>query len=291
MLQVRGLKKAFKRPVVQGVDLDVHAGEVVGLLGPNGAGKTTTFRMTMGMIRPDEGVVRFLEDEVTRWPLYRRARAGMGYLAQEHSVFRDLSVEQNLTVVLERLSLRRAERRSRCAALLEEYGLTHTAGQPARTLSGGQKRRLEIARALITSPKLMLFDEPFAGVDPIAVGDIQDIVYGLRDKGIAIFITDHDARQILSTSDRVYLMYEGRVVVSGSPQDILDSPLARKVYLGEGFKMDAEDVGGGRPRPEGVADAAPSGAAAEAGDDDGGGAEPAGPEADAPAEAEGESAA
>ena len=240
MLEVRGLVKRFKTPVVQGVDLDVGAGEIVGLLGPNGAGKTTTFRMTMGMYRPDAGAVRFLGHEVTRWPLYKRARVGMGYLAQEHSVFRDLSVAQNLLVVLERLSLRRGERKRRCAALLDEYGLSHTREQPARTLSGGQMRRLEIARALITEPRLMLFDEPFAGVDPIAVGDIQEIVYGLREQGIAVFITDHDARQILTTSDRVYLMYEGRVVVSGAPRDILASEMARRVYLGESFKLDLD---------------------------------------------------
>ena len=200
----------------------------------------------MGMTRPDSGEVRFLEQDVTMWPMHRRAQAGMGYLAQEHSVFSDLSVAKNLQVVLERLPLSRAERRSACAELLEEYGLTETKRQPARTLSGGQKRRLEIARALITKPSLMLFDEPFAGVDPIAVGDIQEIVYGLREKGIAVFITDHDARQILSTSDRVYLMYEGRVVVSGTPRDILSSELAREVYLGEGFKLDLDERDAGR---------------------------------------------
>ncbi len=242
MLEVRDLHKSFRQPIVQGVDLDVRPGEIVGLLGPNGAGKTTTFRMTMGMIRPDSGVVSFLGQDVTRWPLHRRARAGMGYLPQEHSVFRDLSVEDNLLVVLERLPLGRSERRARCDVLLEEYGIAHTRKQPARTLSGGQKRRLEIARALITNPQLMLFDEPFAGVDPIAVGDIQEIVYGLREKGIAVFITDHDARQILTTSDRVFLMHEGRVVVKGHPREILESELARKVYLGEGFKLDPADL-------------------------------------------------
>ena len=240
MLHVRGLEKAFKRPVVQGVDLDVEAGEIVGLLGPNGAGKTTTFRMTMGMFRPDAGTVRFLEHDVTHWPMHRRARAGMGYLPQEHSVFGDLTSEQNLLVVLERLDLSRAERKRRCGELLDEYGLGAERKNKARALSGGQKRRLEIARALITGPRLMLFDEPFAGVDPIAVGDIQEIVYGLKDKGIAVFITDHDARQILSTSDRVYLMYEGRVVVQGPPQEILDSELARRVYLGENFQLDLD---------------------------------------------------
>ncbi len=242
MLEVRGLHKSFRRPIVQGVDLDVRPGEVVGLLGPNGAGKTTTFRMTMGMVRPDSGVVRFMGRDVTHWPLHQRARAGMGYLPQEHSVFGDLTVAQNLLVVLERLPLARGERRRRCDALLEEYGIAHTREQPARSLSGGQKRRLEIARALITDPKLMLFDEPFAGVDPIAVGDIQQIVYGLRERGIAVFITDHDARQILTTSDRVFLMYEGRVVVQGHPAEVLSSDLARRVYLGEGFKLDPADL-------------------------------------------------
>jgi lipopolysaccharide export system ATP-binding protein len=205
------------------------------------------------MIRPDAGEVHFLDREVTRWPLYRRARIGMGYLAQEHSVFRDLTVEQNLLLVLERLPLGRGERRRKCAALLEEYGLGATKGQPARTLSGGQMRRLEIARALIIQPRLMLFDEPFAGIDPIAVGDIQRMVYGLRDKEIAVFITDHDARQILTTVDRVYLMHEGRVVVSGPPREILASELARQVYLGEGFKLDLgpeEEQAGGRSSEE-----------------------------------------
>lgn len=248
MLSVRGLKKSFKSPVVNGVDLEVHPGEIVGLLGPNGAGKTTTFRMTMGMIKPDEGSVRFMDQDVTQLPLYKRARLGMGYLTQEESVFRELSVEKNLLVVLERLSLSRKECKAQCAALLDEYGLTKTRKQPARTLSGGQKRRLEIARALITDPKLMLFDEPFAGVDPIAVGGIQEIVYGLREKGIAVFITDHDARQILTTSDRVYLMHEGVVVVDGPPQKILDSELARRVYLGENFKLDLSEQEA-RPAP------------------------------------------
>jgi lipopolysaccharide export system ATP-binding protein len=238
VLKVSGLKKAYKRPVVQGVDLEVNAGEIVGLLGPNGAGKTTTFKMVMGLVRPDHGRVELFDQDVTRWPMYKRSRAGMGYQPQQHSVFQDLSVEQNLLVVLERLSLDRHQRRARCDALLEEYGIAHTRQQAARTLSGGQKRRLEIARALILEPKLMLFDEPFAGVDPIAVGEIHEIVYGLRDKGIAVFVTDHNARQILSTSDRVYLMHEGHVVVHGLPQAILDSEVARRVYLGEDFDLE-----------------------------------------------------
>jgi len=261
MLEVRALKKSFKRPVVQGVDLDVGPGEVVGLLGPNGAGKTTTFRMVMGMVRPDGGAIRFDGRDVTPWPMYRRARAGMGYLAQEQSVFRDLTAEQNLLVVLERLDLTRRERRARCAALLEEYGLSETRTQPARTLSGGQKRRLEIARALINEPKVMLLDEPYAGVDPIAVGDIRAIVHGLRDRGIAVFITDHDAREILTTVDRVYLVHEGRVVVSGPPRQLLEAEVARRVYLGQDFKLDLDD------RPAGVA-ASADGVGAEGGDPD-----------------------
>lgn len=252
MLTVRGLKKSFKRPVVQGVDLEVGPGEVVGLLGPNGAGKTTCFRAIMGLIQPDEGQVTFLGQDVTRLAIHQRARLGMGYLPQKESVFGDLSVEQNLIAVLERLPLGRRERRSRAAQLLDEYGLTHIATEPAGRASGGQKRRLEIARALITEPRLMLFDEPFAGVDPIAVGDVQEVVYGLRDKGIAVFITDHDARQILSTSDRVYLMSEGTVVVNGPPQAILDSEIARRVYLGEAFHLDL-----GEFTPQGARAAAP----------------------------------
>jgi lipopolysaccharide export system ATP-binding protein len=243
MLEIRDLHKSYGNArVVQGVSLEVNAGEIIGLLGPNGAGKTTSFRMSMGMIRADSGTVKFLGEDVTGWPMYRRARAGMGYLAQQESVFRDLAVEKNLLVILERLPLSRKERKERCAQLLDEYGLTEQRKQPAWTLSGGQKRRLEIARALITSPKLMLFDEPFAGVDPIAVGGIQEIVYGLRDRGIAVFVTDHDARQILSTSDRVYLMDQGKVVVHGSPREILDSEVARRVYLGEDFKMELEEA-------------------------------------------------
>ncbi|MBX3469807.1 MAG: LPS export ABC transporter ATP-binding protein [Planctomycetes bacterium] len=264
MLRVRGLKKSFRvgglpfggatfRSIVQGVDLDVEQGEIVGLLGANGAGKTTTFRMTMGMFRPDEGSVRFLDDEVTDWPMYRRARAGMGYLAQEHSEFKDLTTEQNLLVVLERLPLSRADRRRRCDALLDEYGLTPTRDQLARTLSGGQKRRLEVARLLITEPRLVLFDEPWHGVDPIARSEIQAIVFGLRDRGISVFITDHDVERVLLTVDRVYLMNEGKIIVHGAPQAIVDSEEARRVYLGQDFQLDLPD----RPaRPGGVEDAA-----------------------------------
>lgn len=238
MLRVRGLKKSFGRPIVQGVDLDVEKGEIVGLLGANGAGKTTTFRMTMGMIQPDEGSVSFLDQDVTQSPMYRRARAGMGYLAQEHSEFKELTTEENLLVVLERLSLSRRERRERCDALLDEYGLTPARGTLAHRLSGGQKRRLEVARLLVTEPRLVLFDEPWHGVDPIARSEIQAVVFALRDRGISVFITDHDVERVLLTADRVYLMNEGKIIVQGSPREIVDSAEARRVYLGADFQLE-----------------------------------------------------
>jgi len=249
MLRVRGLRKSFRvgglpfggatsRPIVQGVDLDVAKGEIVGLLGANGAGKTTTFRMTMGMIQPDEGSVSFLDEDVTQWPMYRRARGGMGYLAQEHSEFKELTTEENLLVVLERLSLSRRERRQRCDALLDEYGLTPARGTLAHRLSGGQKRRLEVARLLVTEPRLVLFDEPWHGVDPIARSEIQAVVFALRDRGISVFITDHDVERVLLTADRVYLMHDGKIIVHGSPREIVESAEARRVYLGADFKLE-----------------------------------------------------
>jgi lipopolysaccharide export system ATP-binding protein len=242
LLRVRDLRKSYRgREVVAGVSFQVEPGEVVGLLGRNGAGKTTTFRMTVGMILPDAGAVEFLGKDVGRAPMYQRARAGMGYLAQENSVFRDLSVEDNLACILETLRLTRRERRTRCDALLGDYGLTKVRRQLARSLSGGEKRRLEIARALITEPKLMLLDEPFAGVDPIAVGDIQKIVFGLKERGISVFITDHQVRETLATTDRLYVMDEGRVLVSGTPREVVANAEARRVYLGEGFKFELPD--------------------------------------------------
>jgi lipopolysaccharide export system ATP-binding protein len=251
MLRVRGLKKAFRsgsvlpfggtlRQIVHGVDLDIEPGEIVGLLGANGAGKTTTFRMTMGMIQPDEGSVAFLEQDVTTLPMYQRAQLGMGYLAQERSEFKDLTTEQNLLVVLERLSLTRGERKRRCDALLEEYGLTPTRVTPASRLSGGQRRRLEVARLLITEPKLVLFDEPWSGVDPISRGDIQQTIFHLRDRGITVFVTDHDAERVLLTVDRCYLMHEGKIIVQGSPKDVVASADARRCYLGQDFKLDLD---------------------------------------------------
>jgi lipopolysaccharide export system ATP-binding protein len=242
MLRVRELRKSYGgREVVSSVSFDVNEGEVVGLLGRNGAGKTTTFRMTVGMIVPDAGKVEFQgKDGVWRdlsfEPMYKRARAGMGYLAQENSVFRDLSVEDNLGAILETLGLSRKERRTRRDGLIEEYGLGKVRRSQARLLSGGEKRRLEIARALITEPRLMLLDEPFAGVDPIAVGDIRKIVFGLRDRGIAVFITDHNVQYILDTAERIYLMSDGRVLVSGTPGEIVASADAKRLYLGEDFQ-------------------------------------------------------
>jgi lipopolysaccharide export system ATP-binding protein len=242
MLRVRDLKKTYGgREVVSSVSLDVNEGEVVGLLGRNGAGKTTTFRMTIGMIVPDAGRVEFMGKDGTwrdlsRDAMYKRARAGMGYLAQENSVFRDLSVEDNLGCILETLDLTRKERRARRDSLISEYGLEKVRRSYARLLSGGEKRRLEIARALITQPRLMLLDEPFAGVDPIAVGDIRRIVFGLKERGISVFITDHNVQHVLETAERIYLMSDGRVLVSGTPHDIVESSEARRVYLGDDFK-------------------------------------------------------
>jgi lipopolysaccharide export system ATP-binding protein len=254
MLRVHDLRKSYKgREVVAGVSFDVNEGEIVGLLGRNGAGKTTTFRMTIGMVWPDAGRVEFqgkdgVFRDVSSLPMYQRARAGMGYLAQENSIFRDLTVEDNLGCILETLGLSRRENRLRRDSLIEEYGLGAVRKSAARVLSGGEKRRLEIARALITQPKLMLLDEPFAGVDPIAVGDIQKIVFGLRDRGISVFITDHNVRETLATTDRLYLMSDGRVLVSGTPREIVANPDARRLYLGEGFQLDLPVAGSAAPK-------------------------------------------
>ncbi len=238
LLRAEGLVKVYgQRAVVNGVDLEVKPGEIVGILGPNGAGKTTTFYMIVGLVRPDGGKVWFRGQEVTGTPMHLRARMGMGYLPQEESIFRRLTVEENLMAVLETTELGRVARRERCGALLEQFGITHVARQPALTLSGGEKRRLTIARSLVTQPSLLMLDEPFSGVDPIAVADVQEIVVGLRQQGLAILITDHNVRETLSIVDRAYLIYEGRVQTQGDKEFLVNDPVARRVYLGESFQI------------------------------------------------------
>ena len=240
ILHTQGLVKAFKkRTVVREVSIAVGAGEIVGLLGPNGAGKTTTFNMTVGMLRPDAGTVHFEGRDVTGLPMYQRARAGMAYLAQEPSVFRQLTVRQNLMAVLEFQGISKAERDERADALLEEFSITKLANSPAYTLSGGERRRTEIARALVTKPKVFLLDEPFAGIDPIAVEDIQQMVCALAKRGIGVLITDHNVRETLHIADRAYIISEGQVICSGAPEEIANNPLARRLYLGESFAIAA----------------------------------------------------
>jgi lipopolysaccharide export system ATP-binding protein len=237
-LVAQGLSKWFKhRKVVDQISLDIQRGEVVGLLGPNGAGKTTSFYMIVGLLAADGGRI-FLEGaEITALPMYRRCRLGLGYLPQESSVFRKLTVEENLLAILESLDLTAAERRERARELLAELDLTTLAPYPAYTLSGGERRRLEITRALVTSPQYLLLDEPFTGIDPIAIGDIQEIIGRLRDRGIGILITDHNVRETLAITDRAYILYEGKVLVSGTASEITHNPLAREIYLGERFSL------------------------------------------------------
>ena len=225
------------RAVVNGVDINVRRGEIVGLLGPNGAGKTTSFYMIVGLVRPNSGRVFFEEEDVTRKPMFKRARAGMGYLPQEESIFRKLTVEQNIMAILETTKLSKAERKSRCEELLNQFGIEHIARNQALTLSGGEKRRLTIARSLVTSPTLLMLDEPFSGVDPIAVFDVQQIVSNLRNSGLAILITDHNVRETLAIVDRAYLIFEGRVESEGTKDFLLSDPVSRKLYLGESFQM------------------------------------------------------
>lgn len=237
-LRARGLVKSFRgRKVVKGVAIEVRAGEVVGLLGPNGAGKTTIFDMVVGLCQPDEGEITFNGESITELPMYQRARRGIGYLPQESSVFRRLSVEKNVLAILEILGYPRSERMARVDALLKDLDLLHIRGSMAYALSGGERRRLEITRALATSPSFMLLDEPFAGIDPIAVADIQQIILRLKDKGIGILITDHNVQETLSITDRAYIINEGLILESGSPDAIVKSETARAVYLGERFKL------------------------------------------------------
>ena len=225
------------RAVVDGVDLRVCRGEIVGLLGPNGAGKTTSFAMMVGYVRPDGGRILLDGDDMTDIPMYRRARLGIGYLAQEPSIFRKLTVEQNILAVLETLDLSRAERRHRLDQLLNELGITHLARQKAFTLSGGEKRRLEITRALVTDPKFILLDEPFSGIDPITVFEAQEIIRELKKRGLGILLTDHNVRETLEITDRAYIMAEGRVLIAGTAHELITDPRAREIYLGEKFRL------------------------------------------------------
>src|SRR6266700_7165606 len=226
-----------QRRVVNGVSIYVSAGEIVGLLGPNGAGKTTTFNMVVGLVKPDEGHVRFQDREVTRLPMHQRARLGIGYLTQEPSVFRKLTVEQNIMAILETRAIDVQERQVRLKYLLDELDLARLAKSMAYQLSGGEKRRLEITRALVTSPKLMLLDEPFSGIDPIAVYEVQKIVRRLKDRGLGILITDHNVRETLKLIDRGYIIHKGEVLVEGSAEFLANDPKAREIYLGPEFNM------------------------------------------------------
>jgi lipopolysaccharide export system ATP-binding protein len=238
LLRTDKLVKSFRRRrVVDEVDLTVNQGEIVGLLGKNGAGKTTTFYMVIGLIRPDEGSVFFEGEDVTGLPIYRRARMGMGYLSQEPSVFQNLSVEENILAILETIEPDGAQRKRELERFLEELGISHLGKQKAYTLSGGERRRLEITRALVTSPSFIMLDEPFSGVDPIAVFDVQQIIRELRDKNIGILFTDHSVRETLSVVDRAYIINEGRVQCSGTSEFLINDPTARKIYLGEQFTM------------------------------------------------------
>ncbi len=237
-LHTNTIKKTYKgRPVVKGVTVEVNQGEIVGLLGPNGAGKTTSFYMIVGLVRPDEGKVFLDETDITKYPMYRRAQLGIGYLPQEVSVFRKLSVEDNILSILEMTDLNKSQRLERLEQLLEEFSLTHVRKNLGQALSGGEKRRTEIARALATNPKFVLLDEPFAGVDPIAVEDIQSIIADLKKKNIGILITDHNVQETLSITDRAYLLFEGNILKSGTAEELASDEQVRKVYLGQKFEL------------------------------------------------------
>jgi lipopolysaccharide export system ATP-binding protein len=239
VLSARALTKSYgRRVVVQHVDLEIRTGEVVGLLGPNGAGKTTTFYMMVGMTRPDGGQVFLGDADITALPMYLRARSGIGYLPQEASIFRKLSAEENVRAILETRGMGAAEQRARARRLLDELGIAAMSNQPAYTLSGGERRRLEICRALATSPSFILLDEPFAGIDPLAVHEIQGIIGHLTERGIGILITDHNVRETLKITDRAYILREGEVFRSGTPSELASDEEVRRVYLGESFQLD-----------------------------------------------------
>lgn len=238
VLQTEKLVKIYGgRSVVNGIDIHVNNGEIVGLLGPNGAGKTTTFYLIVGLVRPNGGKVFFQDRDVTKFAMHRRARMGMGYLPQEESIFRKLTVEQNILVILETLRISGKARRRRCSELLAQFGIENLAKNQAITLSGGEKRRLTIARSLVTNPKLIMLDEPFSGVDPIAVAEIQQHIWNLKKAGLAILITDHNVRETLEIVDRAYLVFDGRVESQGSREFLINDPISRQLYLGERFRM------------------------------------------------------
>jgi len=237
-LRAEGIEKSYKgRKVVKGISLDVTQGEIVGLLGPNGAGKTTSFYMIVGLIKPNAGAIFLDNEEITTFPMYRRAQKGIGYLAQEASVFRKLSVEDNILSVLQMTTLSKTAQKEKMKSLLEEFGLTHIRKNRVDLLSGGERRRTEIARALATDPKFVLLDEPFAGVDPVAVEDIQRIVAHLKKKNIGILITDHNVQETLAITDKTYLMFEGSILKAGTPEELAEDEMVRKVYLGQNFEL------------------------------------------------------
>ncbi len=238
LLEVENVTKIYgRRKVVNGISLSVDRGEIVGLLGRNGAGKTTTFRMVIGLVRPESGVVRFDGREVTHLPIYRRSRLGMGFLPQEPSVFQRLSVEENLLAILETTRKAKPERKEIASSMLKEYGLAHLAGQKAYTLSGGEMRRLEICRAMLTSPSIVLLDEPFSGVDPIAVNELQGFIRKLKSQNIGVLLTDHNVRETLAITERSHIIDSGTVLRSGTPEEIISDPVVRKRYLGTEFRM------------------------------------------------------
>lgn len=244
LLETVDLVKSYGgRTVVDRVSYTVDAREIVGLLGPNGAGKTTSFRMTVGMITPERGTVRFDGEDVTHLPMYQRARRGIGYLSQEPSVFQRLTVEQNLMAICETMHLTRAERRRTVESLLDQFGLQRIRQNPAKKVSGGERRKLEIARALITNPKLILLDEPFSGVDPIAVEGLRHEIQRLREAGIAILLTDHNVHETLKVTDRSYVIHEGKVICSGPPAELINNPRVRETYLGSTFRGDEFGLG------------------------------------------------
>ncbi|OIO09996.1 MAG: LPS export ABC transporter ATP-binding protein [Elusimicrobia bacterium CG1_02_63_36] len=231
------IKNYGHRQVVKGVSLRVRSGEIVGLLGPNGAGKTTTFYSLVGFLHPEGGAIRIDDHDVTDQPMYQRARKGLGYLAQEPTVFQGLTVEENLRAILERTIPDEEEQRAKAKSLLEEFGLWRLQGQEAWTLSGGEKRRLEVARAMIQNPKIILLDEPFVGIDPITVGELKQMIFKLKNSGIGVLITDHNVRETLPIIDRAYLIFDGKILLDGTSQDLINDAKAREIYLGEDFQI------------------------------------------------------